>query len=125
MNTIDRSSSKTDDEENCALPGKAKKGKGKASHSKPKSCHGDKKKDMSKVKFFHCHGLGHVSTKCFLKNSSNKPSRGVTGGEALASQFELGFALLTCMVSSMMGSGASFHMIGNKGLLSNLEEKDL
>ena len=53
------------------------------------------------------------------------------GGEALASQFELDFTLITCMVSSMMGSvwylesGASFHMTSNKDLFCNLEEKDL
>ena len=52
-------------------------------------------------------------------------------GEALASQFELEFSLITCMVSSMMGSvwyldsGTSFHMTGNKYLFSDLEEKDL
>jgi len=52
-------------------------------------------------------------------------------GEALASQFELNFTLIACMVSSMMGivwyldSGALFHMIGDKKLFSVLEEKDL
>ena len=52
-------------------------------------------------------------------------------GEALASQFELDFTLIACMVSSMMGcgwfldSGASFHMTGDKSLFSTLEEKDL
>ena len=33
-NTRDRSSSKIDDEENCTLDGKAKRGKGKKSYSK-------------------------------------------------------------------------------------------
>jgi len=52
-------------------------------------------------------------------------------GEALASQFELDFTLITCMVSSMMACGwfldseASFHMTGDKSLFSTLEEKDL
>ena len=52
-------------------------------------------------------------------------------GEALASQFELDFTLIACMVSSMVGcvwyldSGASFHMIDDKSLFSTLEEKDL
>lgn len=52
-------------------------------------------------------------------------------GEALASQFELDFTLIACMVISMMGSvwylnsGASFHMTGNKELFCDLEEKDL
>ena len=52
-------------------------------------------------------------------------------GEALSSQFEMDFTLITCMVSSMMGcvwyldSGASFHMTDDKILFSALEEKDL
>ena len=56
-NTRDGSSSKTDDEENCALSIKARKGKGKISHSKSDSYHGGKKKDMMKVKCFHCHKM--------------------------------------------------------------------
>jgi len=52
-NTRDGSSSKNDDEENCALTGKVKKGKGNSSHSKSDSSQGGKKKDMSKIKFFH------------------------------------------------------------------------
>ena len=56
---------------------------------------------------------------------------GTTVGEALASQFELYFFLISCLVSSTMGSlwypdsGASFHMTGDKELFSDLEEKDL
>ena len=50
-------------------------------------------------------------------------------GEALASQFEMDFSLIVCMVSSMMGSvwyldnGASFHMTGDKELFGDLEDK--
>lgn len=51
-NTKDEYSSKAPNEENRALDVKQKKGKNKkASHSSVKG----KKKDMSKVKFFHCH----------------------------------------------------------------------
>ena len=46
--TRDGSSSK-EDEENCALVSKAKKGKDKDSHSKSSSSHGGKKIDKSKV----------------------------------------------------------------------------
>ena len=53
-NTRDGYSSKNDDEEDCALATKAKKGKGKKFHSKSKSKDG-KKHDMSRVKCFHCH----------------------------------------------------------------------
>eukprot|EP00253_Pinus_taeda_P015138 PITA_15138 len=92
--TRDGSSSKHDDEENLALANKARKGKGKASHSKLSSSHGSE-------------------------------------GEALASQFELDFTLIACMVSSMMGCGwlldseVSFHMTDDKSSFSTLEEKDL
>ena len=54
-----------------------------------------------------------------------------SNGEALASQFELDFSLITCMVSSMVGcvwyldNGASFYMSGDKNLFSSLEEKGL
>ena len=129
-NTRDVSSSMTNDEENYALVIKAKKGKGKASHSKLDSFHGGKKKDMMKVKCFHCHELGHFATNCPLKKSKKKSSGGVVG-EAFTFQFELDFSLIACMVSSMMGSvwyldsGASLHMNSKKELFSDLEEKDL
>jgi len=68
-NTRDGSSSKTNDEENCALVIKARKGKVKISCSKSYSYHGGKKKDISKVKCFHCHKMGHFATNCPLKKS--------------------------------------------------------
>ena len=71
--------------------------------------------------------MGHYATKCLHKKVDKKRSGGAAG-EALASQFELDFTLITCMVSSMMGSmwyldsGASFHMTENKEFLSHLEK---
>jgi len=127
--TRDGSSSK-EDEENCALASKAKKGKEKDSHPKSISSYGGKKFDKSKVRCFHCHEVGHFATNCPLKKSKMGSKEGFEG-EALASQFELDFTLFTCMVSSMVGcgwfldSGASFHMIGDKSLFNILEEKDL
>eukprot|EP00253_Pinus_taeda_P011474 PITA_11474 len=126
-NTRDRSSSKAFDEENCALAAKEKKGKNKkASHSDLKG----KKQDMSKVKFFHCHQHRQYATNCPQKKK-NKQVVGSTVREALASQFELDFSLIACLVSSVMGSvwflesGASFHMTGDQDLFSDLDEKDL
>ena len=52
-------------------------------------------------------------------------------GEALAPQFKLDFTLIACMANTIMGcmwyldNGASFHMMGNRYLFSDLEEKDL
>eukprot|EP00253_Pinus_taeda_P033649 PITA_33649 len=126
-NTRDESSSKASNEENCALASKAKKGKNKkASHSGAKG----KKQDMSKVKFFHCHQHGHYATNCPQKKK-NKQATGSTVGEALASQFELDFSLIACLVSSVMGlvwfldSGVSFHMTRDQDLFFDLDEKDL
>ena len=71
---------------------------------------------MSKVKFFHCHKHGHFATNC-PQNKKNKKVVGVVAGESLASQFELEFSLIACMVSSALGSvwyfdsGTSFKMI--------------
>ena len=74
--------------------------------------------------------MGHYATNCPQKKSKKGSSKG-SDGEALASQFELYFSLIACMVSSMVGcvwyldSGASFHMTGDKNIFSTLEEKDL
>eukprot|EP00253_Pinus_taeda_P004471 PITA_04471 len=74
--------------------------------------------------------MGHYATNCPQKKSKKGSSKGFDG-EALASQFELDFSLIACMVSSMVGcvwyldSEASFHMSGDKNIFSTLEEKDL
>ena len=75
--------------------------------------------DMSRVKCFHYHEHGHYATNCPQKKK-NKKSSGSAAGEALASQCELDFSLIACMVSSTIGStwyldsGASFHMMGDR-----------
>ena len=126
-NTRDECSSKNEDEEYFALVAKVKKGNGKKFHSKFESKNG-KKQGMSKVKCFHEHG--HFATNCPQKKK-NKKVVGTAAGEALASQFDIGFSLIACMVSSALGSvwyldsSASFHMTGDKELFSDLEEKDL
>ena len=106
------------------------KGKGKASHFKSNSSHGGKKGDIYKVRCFNCHEMGHYVTN-FPSKKSKKGSSDGSEGEALASQFEMDFTLIACMVSPRMGcvwyleSGASFHITGDKNLFSALEEKDL
>ena len=101
-NTRDGSSSKNEYEEDCALAAKVRKGKGKKFHSKFESKNG-KNQDMSKVKCFHYHEHGHLATNCLQKKKNHK-AIGVEVGEALASQFELEFSLISCMVSSAFGS---------------------
>jgi len=74
--------------------------------------------------------MGQYATN-FPSKKSKKVALDGSEGEALASQFEMDFTLITCMVSSMVGcvwyldSGASFHMTDIKSLFNTLEEKDL
>eukprot|EP00253_Pinus_taeda_P007771 PITA_07771 len=64
-------------------------------------------------------------------SSSSHGGKNFDKSKALASQLELDFSLIICMVSSMVGcvwyldSGASFHMTNDKNLFSTLEERDL
>ena len=80
------------------------------------------------MKCFHYHEHGHFATNCPQKKK-NKQATGFAAREALASQFELDFSLIACLVSSCMGlvwyldSGASFHISGDKELFSDLAEK--
>ena len=75
---------------------------------------------------FHYHQHGHYAINCPEKKK-NKQTAGSAVGEALASQFELDFSLITCLVSSVMGSvwlldsDAYFHMTGDQDLLSDLD----
>ena len=79
--TKDGSSSKNDDEENCALAAKARKGKGKKNPSQ--SGAKGKKQDLSKVKCFHYHQHGNFATNCPQKKKNNQAA-GSVAGEALA-----------------------------------------
>ena len=80
------------------------------------------------MKCFHCHEHGNFVTN-YPQKKKNKKVVGVAAGEALASQFELEFSLIACIVSRELGSmwyldsGASFHMMGDKELFSDLAEK--
>eukprot|EP00253_Pinus_taeda_P028365 PITA_28365 len=85
---------------------------------------------MSKLNCFHCHQHRHYATNCPQKKK-NKQAAGSAAGEALASQFEIDFSLIACLVSSVMGlvwfldSGAPFDMTRDRDLFSDLEDKDL
>ena len=83
-NTRDGSSLKNDDEDNCTLVAKERRGKVNKSH--PKSKAKGKKLDLSKVKCFHCHEHGHLATN-YPQKKKNKKAAGAAAGEALALQF--------------------------------------
>ena len=123
-------SSKHDDEEDCALAAKVKKNKGKKFHSRSEVGEDGKEHNMSKVKFFHYHEHGHIATN-YPQNKKKNKVVGSATGEDLASQFDLDFSLIACIVSSAtssewyLDSGASFHMMGDKEIFSSLEEKDI
>ena len=99
-----------------SLASNGKKSKGTKAQGKAESNtnHG-KKKDLSKIKCFHCHEYGHYGSKCPHKTSSKEPTTGV-GGDSLTSQFYLDFTLIACMEIIVRGSewyldfGASCHM---------------
>lgn len=74
-NTRDKTSSKGEDEENFALARKAERGKRKKSQSKLESSQGGQKKDLSRIKCFHCREFGHYARKCQHKKTHNKTSR--------------------------------------------------
>ena len=78
------------------MASKVKKGKGKKFHSKSESK--GKKQDMSKLKSFHCHEHRHFATN-YPQKKKNKKAAGSAASEALVSQFELDFLLITCRVS--------------------------
>lgn len=80
-NTRDGVTSIVDEEEDCALVGKGNKAKGMKAQGEAES---SQKKDLSKIKCFHCHEYGHYATKCPHKKSS-KENAARAGGDALAS----------------------------------------
>jgi len=112
-----------DDEENVALFTKGKK-KAKKSGLKggPKGGakqlkEGEQKKDMSKVKCYACHKMGHYVGQC--PHRKKKQVATFVEVDDFISQFDGQFCLSTCLASSStvtstwyIDSGATCHMFG-------------
>ena len=101
---------------------KVKKSKGKKSQGE------DDKIYLSNIRCFDCHEHGHYALNCPQKKESKMEPAVATTNEVLASQFKLDFTLIACMTITVMGcmwyldSSASFDMMGNKYIFSDLEE---
>jgi hypothetical protein len=99
-----------------ALATKRKKKSKKGSKGGNKS-KGEGKKDMSKVKCFACHKMGHYVGQC--PNKKKKQIAASTDVEEFSTRFEKEFSLLVCLSSRAsstsvwyIDSGASCHMTG-------------
>lgn len=78
--TIDGTSSKAMNGDSFSLVGEGKNGKGKKTQRKLESSQNNgKKKDLSKIKCFHCHKFGHCAIKCPHKKSTKKYFGGAIG----------------------------------------------
>jgi hypothetical protein len=92
--------------------------------NKPK---GEGKKDMSKVKCFACHKFGHYAGQC--PNKKRKQIAASTKVEEFSTKFNKDFSLVVCLSTRAthssvwyIDSGASRHMTGVRGYLTNLTQ---
>ena len=61
-----------------------------------------KKKDLNKIKCFHCYEYEHYETNSLHKKSIKKHATGA-GGDFMVSHFQLYFTLFTCMANIVRG----------------------
>lgn len=90
-----------EDDENIVLIGMTK-GKSK----KGSSGWTTSKKDMSKVKWFSCHNIGHYTSQCPNKNKGKKDAQVVASIEDdFVVRFEKELSLMSCL----LGSGSAMY----------------
>ena len=90
------SSHQRDDEENVALAAQGQKNKfNKGSKGGTKLWDGEKK-DMSKVKCFACHKMGHYAGQCPNKEKKKQKTTATAEIDEFATRFERLFSLCRC-----------------------------
>jgi len=116
-----------DDEENVSLAAKRKKKYKKGSKGGAKQ-RGEGKKDMSKVKCFACHKMGHYAGQC--PNKKKKQVASLVEVEEFSTKFEKEFSLLVCLSSSVASMSvwyndreSSHHMTGVHEHITNFIER--
>ena len=77
-----------------------RKGKEKKGSSKGSNSQSEKKKYLSKVKFFRCHEYGHYVSDFLERKKAKKQVAASESVEELFSRVEDEFALIACMVRS-------------------------
>jgi hypothetical protein len=127
-----KASRQEDGEENLALVSQAKKGKGKGNSEGATSQLG--KKDLSKIKCFACHKIGHYASQCREKKGQGKTQTTTsteTQLDEFATKFEKDFSLVSCLSTNTntrsawyLDNGASHHMTEARELFNSLTEKD-
>ena len=125
---------KTKEEENLALARKTKtKAKKKGSSGSGVTSKEKKEIDLSKVKCFCCHKLGHFASQCPNKKNKNSKSKfsSLAEIEDFSSRFEEYIGLIACMLNFVftsvwyVDSGASFHMTRCEEFFISLHEEDI
>jgi hypothetical protein len=123
---VEGSSSNGNYGENVALATKIKKKSKKGSKGGNRSKR-EGKKEMSKVKFFVCHNMGHYAGQCpYNKKKYIASSNNVEG---FSTKFEKEFSLLVYLSSSEISTnacyidrGASYHIIGVHDHISQIKD---
>lgn len=107
-------------DENLALVSKTIKGKGKVPSKKGNSegegSQPGKKKDLSKIKCFVCHKMGHYTSKCPEKNKGKGKAQQVAASTEthlsdLVAMFENDFSLVSCLSTSTIHRSAWYLVV--------------